>query len=259
MDQQLQAVPMGSHYQGEKKGMPVWGIALIVVGCFVILGVPLLTGVLYMWNISMADIGGDESTMAYEVRDGVNEDAENGCFFTIRANKGVDIDPTKYFFAVCEQRYAPWDLDFDFRENGGDRNMTLRYDNKDWRVEEDRPETPGETWFRHSRGKGRQGWLVLSGSDQGSGNEHNFRGFLPVPGGLIKNNKDAGNVQPSESLLRISFIFFLRFIRVNLDISLSTRSRVFAIVPLVLISEAFFISLNPAISFFWSSITGGRQ
>ncbi len=169
MDQQLQAVPMGSHYQGEKKGMPVWGIALIVVGCFVILGVPLLTGVLYMWNISMADIGGDESTMAYEVRDGVNEDAENGCFFTIRANKGVDIDPTKYFFAVCEQRYAPWDLDFDFRENGGDRNMTLRYDNKDWRVEEDRPETPGETWtygevigFDIPVGKDvRDGWSYL--------------------------------------------------------------------------------------------------
>ncbi|MDP6155509.1 MAG: hypothetical protein QGH39_12530 [Candidatus Thermoplasmatota archaeon] len=101
-DQQFQAVPMGLPYKGEKKGMPVWGIVLIVVGCFVILGVPLLAGVLYMWTINMAGVGGDVPIMSFEVRDGVNRDSEHGCFFTIRAKSGVDIDPSKNSISVFE-------------------------------------------------------------------------------------------------------------------------------------------------------------
>ncbi len=156
-DQQFQTVLTGAPYVEEKKGLPAWAIVLIVVGVLVVLAVPIMAGVLYMWTISMADTEGDVSIMSFEVRDGVNRDAEHGCFFTIRAVKSVDIDPSKYSFYVTETGRSPKKLDFAFRNYedqgeddltpvGGDRNKSYRYDNKNWKIEGMNEEATGSSW-----------------------------------------------------------------------------------------------------------------
>jgi len=94
------------------------------------------------------------SIITFEVKDGVNKDAEQGCFFTIRAVKAVDIDPTIYHFYVAEQGKSPKALNFDFRdyedlgENdltpvGGDRNKSCRIDGK---MENMNAEAAGSMW-----------------------------------------------------------------------------------------------------------------
>ncbi len=117
----------------------------------------VLAGVLYMWVISMADTGGDVSIMAFEASDGVNKDEVHGCFFTIRAVKAVDIDPSKYSFYVTETGRSPKKLDFAFRDYedqgeddlspvGGDRNKSYRYDDKNWKIEDKNVEATGSSW-----------------------------------------------------------------------------------------------------------------
>jgi len=114
----------------------------------------VLAGVLYMWVISLADTEGDVSIMKFTVEDGTNEDANVGCFFRIRAEKGVDINPKTHTFWVAEEGRSPVKLDSKFRDysqdamkrpEGGDRNASYRYDSAikagrwpDMPVEEDR-------------------------------------------------------------------------------------------------------------------------
>lgn len=144
VDQQFQAVPMGPPSQEEKKGMPTWGIVLIVVGSIFVLGVIIFVAasVMYMWSTGMAETEGSVSIMSFDVKDGVNMDEEHGCFFTIRAKRSVDIDPTKYSFYVSEEGGAPKKLDFAFRDYqdqtpaGGDRNKSYRFDDKNWKIED---------------------------------------------------------------------------------------------------------------------------
>ncbi|MDP7264673.1 MAG: hypothetical protein QGH39_03845 [Candidatus Thermoplasmatota archaeon] len=101
--------------------------------------------------------GGDVEIMAFEVRDGVNVDESQGCFFTIRAMKAVDIDPSNYFFYVTETGRSPKALDFAFRDYedqgeddlspvGGDRNKSYRYDDKNWKIEGMNVEATGSSW-----------------------------------------------------------------------------------------------------------------
>ena len=83
--------------------------------------------------------------MYFEVNDGMNFDDEQGCFFILRAGRGVDIDPSRYTFYVAERGYSPQRLDFSLREysdsdpygpkfSSGDRNATYDYamDGKMW-------------------------------------------------------------------------------------------------------------------------------
>jgi len=92
--------------------------------------------------------------MKFSVEDGPNENDEVGCFFLIRAEKGVDLDPSEYTFWVAEDGRSPQKLNFQFRDysqdamkvpEGGDRNATYRYDSSiksgrwpDMPAEEDR-------------------------------------------------------------------------------------------------------------------------
>ena len=75
----------------------------------------------------------------FTLDDGMNMDEERGCFFLIRAGKGVDIDPSRYSFYVSEVGYSPKKLDFALREyndydpydpklNSGDRNASYNYE-----------------------------------------------------------------------------------------------------------------------------------
>ena len=103
------------------------------------------------------DYGEEVQIMAFETRDGVNKDAEHGCFFTIRAANAVDIDPSNYFFYVSEQGEPPQSLDFSFRDYedlgdgnltpvGGDRNKSYRFDDKNWKTEGMKVEATGQMW-----------------------------------------------------------------------------------------------------------------
>ncbi len=116
-------------------------IVLLVVGivfvAFILISV-VVAGVMYMWVISLADTYEGVSIMHFTVEDGHNTDKTHGCFFIIRAGKGVDIDPARHSFYVAEKGYAPKKLDFSERQNiggqpaGGDRNVTF-----DWTVDGD--------------------------------------------------------------------------------------------------------------------------
>jgi len=101
--------------------------------------------------------GEDETVGSFSVSDGVNRDATHGCFFTIRAVKGVNINPSKYFFFVTMAGQSPKALDFSFRDYqdqgeddltpvGGDRNKSYRYDDKNSNVENMNPEAAGQMW-----------------------------------------------------------------------------------------------------------------
>ena len=81
--------------------------------------------------------------MYFTVEDGTNINSERGCFFLIKAGKGVDIDPSRYSFYVTEKGFSPHLLDFDKREyndadpygprlDSGDLNGSY-----DWREEGD--------------------------------------------------------------------------------------------------------------------------
>jgi len=56
------------------------------------------------------------SIMHFTLEDGNNRDGERGCFFLIRAGRGVDIDPKRHAFFVAEKGYSPKKLDMNFRE-----------------------------------------------------------------------------------------------------------------------------------------------
>ena len=132
--QQFRQGPMAPPGMEKKKGIPTWGIVLIVVGSILFLGVIILVaaGVLYTWSMGLADTeSSDISIMSFEVRDGVNRDVEHGCFFTIRAKRGVEIDPTVYSFYVSKKGEPLQKLDFRERSyvteppSGGDRNSSF--------------------------------------------------------------------------------------------------------------------------------------
>ncbi len=80
----------------------------------------------------------DVIIMAFESRDGNNFDETQGCFFTIRAVQGVDIDPSMYSFYVARQGYSPRKLDFNERiylngtALGGDRNSSYDFEDHMW-------------------------------------------------------------------------------------------------------------------------------
>ena len=111
----------------------------------------VLAGVLYMWVSSLARIEEGPDIVAFSLQDGPNESDTVGCFFLVRAEKGIDLNPGKHSFWVTEEGYSPRRLDFSFRDHsqdsmrtpeGGDRNATYRYDE---RVKEGRwPEMPSE-------------------------------------------------------------------------------------------------------------------
>jgi len=94
----------------EEAVSPVIAIILMVAITVV------LAGVLYMWVISLADTSEGVSIMHFTVSDGNNKDETHGCFFLIRAGKGVDIDPLRHAFFVAEKGYSPQKLDNDDRE-----------------------------------------------------------------------------------------------------------------------------------------------
>jgi len=118
--------------KNEEAVSPVIAIILMVAITVV------LAGVLYMWVISLADTDEDVDIMYFTLDDGDNIDEERGCFFLIRAGKGVNIDPSRYSFYVSEVGYSPQKLDFSLRaykddypygpdDTTGDRNKTYDY------------------------------------------------------------------------------------------------------------------------------------
>ena len=115
--------------KNEEAVSPVIAIILMVAITVV------LAGVLYMWVISLADTDEGVSIMHFTVEDGNNKADTKGCFFLIRAGKGVDIDPKRHAFFVAEKGYSPKKLETSFREykdsapygpdpNSGDLNKT---------------------------------------------------------------------------------------------------------------------------------------
>ena len=94
----------------EEAVSPVIAIILMVAITVV------LAGVLYMWVISLADTSEGVSIMHFTVEDGTNKDDTHGCFFLIRAGKGVDLDPMRQSFFVAEKGYSPKKLDNADRE-----------------------------------------------------------------------------------------------------------------------------------------------
>ena len=117
----------------EEAVSPVIAIILMVAITVV------LAGVLYMWVMSLANVGEKAEYIVATLDDGVNEDPFHGCFFTIRAGMGTDIDPSRYSFYVAENGHSPKKLDFAIREyrdyepydpepDSGDRNRS--YDHR---------------------------------------------------------------------------------------------------------------------------------
>jgi len=99
--------------------------------------------------------------MRFSVEGSPNESDTVGCFFRIRAEMSVDIDPRNHTFWISEEGDMPVVLNFSFRDystdtlkiaEGGDRNATYRYDDSftsgrwaDLPAEEDRERwTDGE-------------------------------------------------------------------------------------------------------------------
>ena len=123
-------------------------IVLLIVGIVVVVVVLItvvLAGVLFMWTTSLADTDESVEIMHFTVEDGNHKSTTQGCFFLIRAGKGVDIDPYDYSFYVSERGHSPKKLDMNFRDymdsppygpdpNSGDLNKTY-----DWRQD-------GELW-----------------------------------------------------------------------------------------------------------------
>jgi len=131
-----------------KEGIPRSEMKIIIViGIVVVLFLSVLMGVLYMW--APTPIVSDEgiSVMHFTVEDGHYQGPTQGCFFLIRAGHGVDIDPYRFTFYVCEKGSSPKKLDTNFREymvnppyrpdpNSGDLNRTY-----DWTQD-------GELWSK---------------------------------------------------------------------------------------------------------------
>ena len=97
----------------------------------------VLAGVLYMWVMSLAEIQDGPPLHAFSIEDGPNESDTVGCFFLIRADSRVEINPRTHTFWVNEEGRSPRRLDFSFRDysqdsmkrpEGGDRNASYRYD-----------------------------------------------------------------------------------------------------------------------------------
>jgi len=135
------AVPGGNLMYGRARKMikqeeavsPVIAIILMVAITVV------LAGVLYMWVMSLANVREEPEYLVATLDDGVNEDPFHGCFFTIRAGMGTNIDPGRYSFYVAENGHSPNKLDFAIREyrdyapydpepDSGDRNRS--YDHR---------------------------------------------------------------------------------------------------------------------------------
>ena len=95
--------------KNEEAVSPVIAIILMVAITVV------LAGVLYMWVISLADTDEGVEIMYFTVEDGTNINSERGCFFLIKAGKGVDLDPSRYSFYVTEKGFSPHSLDFNKR------------------------------------------------------------------------------------------------------------------------------------------------
>lgn len=90
----------------------------------------------------------------FNVADGNNTDNEHGIFFTIRAKRYVDINPSIYSFFVNEKGHPSKQLNFSFRSYvdigeevlipvGGDRSKQYRYDVKE---ESDTAEADNNYW-----------------------------------------------------------------------------------------------------------------
>ena len=118
--------------KNEEAVSPVIAIILMVAITVV------LAGVLYMWVISLADTDEGVDIMYFTLEDGQNQGEERGCFFVLRAGKGVSIDPSRYTFSVGEKGYSPQELDFGLRVyndadpygplfSSGDRNSSYNY------------------------------------------------------------------------------------------------------------------------------------
>ena len=83
------------------------------------------TPVIPVSNVDLMDIFSDAfeadqyeevEIMHFSVEDGNNGDREHGCFFLIRAGRGVDIDPYTHSFFVAEKGYSPKKLDLNLRQ-----------------------------------------------------------------------------------------------------------------------------------------------
>ena len=117
------------------------------------------------------------------IEDGNNTDSKHGCFFLIRAEKAVDINPNMCTFWVAEDGHSPQKLDFRFRNystdalrrpEGGDRNATYRYDGtpKSGRCPNMPPEGDNERWT-----------------------EGEYIGFDMPPGNMDMNIQDGSNYE----------------------------------------------------------------
>ncbi len=106
---------------------------IIVVG--VILAIFIFSGLIYMWNLELAEISAGPREPFFLVKDGNNTDAEHGCFFELTAVRYNDFDPRGYSFYVGNNNNnntLPKILDFSTRtysDNGtpmgGDKNSTI--------------------------------------------------------------------------------------------------------------------------------------
>ena len=118
-------IPAQPYYDGSNKGgLSAGAILGIVLGAVFLVGAIIAAIVLFIaldddsgssiYDLADTDEGVD--IMYFEVNDGTNIDEERGCFFLIRAGKGVDIDPSRYSFYVTEKGFSPHLLDFTKRE-----------------------------------------------------------------------------------------------------------------------------------------------
>ncbi len=137
-----------SSIKDEKEGISP-GIRVFIRVVVVLVVIALIAGVLgtalYAWVIYLAEPYEEKETLHFTVEDGNHKDATHGCFFLIRAGKGVNIDPYEYSFYLSEKGHTPKKLDMRFREyedtppygpdpNSGDLNKSY-----EWRQD-------GELW-----------------------------------------------------------------------------------------------------------------
>lgn len=79
-----------------------------------------------MSSITLSGDGGCGSVEILHIKiiDGNNTNSEEGCFFVLLAEKGVDIDPSKYSFYVSKLQYSPNKLDLNEYRNNTVTNYT---------------------------------------------------------------------------------------------------------------------------------------
>ena len=117
MDEAKNKVVSSFHEGEDKKHSPLFWIGLIWII------IVLVLFFLYSWVPSHPN-NSTWNPVRIDVEDGMNADDTYGCFFLLRAGRGVDIDPNEYSFFVAEKGFPPKKLDFELRTYDGDGNPT---------------------------------------------------------------------------------------------------------------------------------------